>query len=351
MSGSISAKCRGASPGQGRIMDMNFSLKSVTAAGVRFGEIQLGAYKAVTPSVFLNTSRLAVPHTTQDRLKKIIIPNGPEVARVAGIQVYADKLFENPKLIKSHIPDVHQFACLRGYPVILGLESGEVIMGNNGSDFVTVNNHSGACKVPIKDYKELAGKLQADAEIVPYERLAASAPPKHLAKALKRNQAYATIYGSSGKPTFVPIYNGDASASKNISFALLVNFDEQSSIDLEAASLRYARGMYNPKQLVQMIKAGVDVFDTSYVDHISDQHKAIMIDFDNLGEYTLLDLGDEEYFEDLTVMDCDCLACTDKVTKSYINHLIKSHEMLATVHLYAHNLHQYLKFFETIRRQ
>src|SRR5690606_21956928 len=125
---------------------LTFTLKKVATNGVRLGEIALGSFKASTPSVFVNTSRLAVPHTTLDRFRKIAIPEGQESSRIAGVQVYADKLYENPKLVACEdLPNVHKFAVLQDFPVIMALESASEPFDDkkkNGAGFITVHNTS-----------------------------------------------------------------------------------------------------------------------------------------------------------------------------------------------------------------
>uniref|UniRef100_A0A1B6L868 Queuine tRNA-ribosyltransferase accessory subunit 2 n=1 Tax=Graphocephala atropunctata TaxID=36148 RepID=A0A1B6L868_9HEMI len=63
-----------------------------------------------------------------------------------------------------------------------------------------------------------------------------------------------------------------------------------------------------------------------------------------------MNLNDKMYFDDLSPImeDCQCLACT-KHTRAYIHHLLNTREMLASVLLMIHNLHHYQKFFEAIR--
>jgi hypothetical protein len=341
---------------------MQFALKSIKSAGIRIGEVKLGSYSAATPSLLVSTSRLAVPHTTLDRFRKIVLPPGKS-PRIVGIIAYADKLFENPKLIQcASLPSLKTFARLEEFPVFLGLESGNdegVEKLKNGKDFITVTNTAGACKVPIQKFSELCQTLQPDVLVLPHDRVSPSAPPKHFMKAIARSREYINQFKtlSTSRPlTMSPLLCGEKLNTDSFA-SVLINIDESNVKDslktVPENELRYARGPYTPVQIVAMVQEGVDLFDTSYVDLITSQHKAVLIDFskENLGEFNLLNLENESYFEDLEVLDlgCGCLPCSDQVTKSYIHHLVKTHEMLATVHLQAHNLHQFVKLFEAIR--
>lgn len=341
---------------------MQFALKNIKSSGVRIGELKLGSYRATTPSLLVSTSRLAVPHITLDRFRRIVLPTG-QAPRIAGIVAYADKLFENPRLIQGKsLPGLKTFACLQEFPVFLGLESGNdegVEKLKNGKDFITVTNTAGACKVPIQNFSQLCDQLQPDVVVLPHDRVSATAPPKHAMRAVARSREYISqfkAHRTSPALTMSPLLCGEK-LDKNSFASILINVDESNVSDYLKAvpenELRYARGPYTPVQIVAMVGKGVDLFDTSYVDFITNQHKAILIDFSNekLGEFTLLNLEDESYFKDLDVLDhgCGCLPCADKVTRSYVHHLVKTHEMLATVHLQAHNLHQFVQLLETVR--
>lgn len=340
--------------------EMNFSVKQLNKS-MRIGELMLGTYKASTPSVLVSTSRLAVPHTTLERFRKMVQPGAN--ARIAGVISYTDKMFENPKLVKSdNLSTIQKFGSLQDFPVFLGLESGldaGVEKLNNGKEFVTVSNTSGACKVMIKDMAELCNKLQPDAMVYPHARIFVSTPEKHLNRASQRTAEYIKIFSEHFKASskmMEPMLRGDSSMS--VWGRMFVNLDE-SNVEARLAELkdseglRYAAGMFSPMQVVQLVRAGIDLVDTSYVDYVTNQLQALVIDFtpENLGEFKLIPLEKEDYFEEISVIneDCGCLACADSVTKSYIHHLIKTHELLATVHLQAHNLHQYIKLLEALR--
>lgn len=95
-------------------------------------------------------------------------------------------------------------------------------------------------------------------------------------------------------------------------------------------------GAYSPLAVLEMVKLGVDVFDSSYV-YISTKHfKSLTFNFDlskkdDANQFSL-DLSDPKYKEDFTPLldNCTCLTCT-KHTKAYINHLIVTKELLAPI--------------------
>lgn len=340
---------------------MRFNCQSISSAGIRLGEVSLGSnFKAKTPSVFVTTSRLTVPHMTLERFRKVVFPEGPENSLIAGVQIFVDKLYETPALVDSaDLPNAHQFANLQGFPLVLALEPEHKEKLQNGPDFITVSNTSGAYKVKIESFAGLASKLQPDIMILPADRISSGAPPKHVTKAINRTKSYIEQFMAKFKldrPLIRPCLSKDDLPSQDHFGTLLVNMDES---DLERVSnlpeniLRFARGPFNPEEIFAMAKKGIDIFDTSYVDQITNRSQALILQSnlpDQIG-FELIELSEDKYFEDLEpiIADCGCLACSDLVTKSYIHHLIKTQEMLAKVHLQAHNLHQFLRVFEHIR--
>ena len=73
---------------------------------------------------------------------------------------------------------------------------------------------------------------------------------------------------------------------------------------------------------------------------------------ENLGKegYETIDIRLAKYAEDFTPIDptCNCYACVNH-TRAYVNHLIKSGEILGARLATMHNLRFYLNFMEKIR--
>lgn len=91
---------------------MKFSVLSTAPSGIRHGILSKGSYKVTTPTTLLTTSRMAVPHLTLDRLRKVAFGEGGK-PRVAGIQLYLDKFLENPSLCQTIQIPIAQFASLQ----------------------------------------------------------------------------------------------------------------------------------------------------------------------------------------------------------------------------------------------
>ncbi|XP_037939356.1 queuine tRNA-ribosyltransferase accessory subunit 2 [Teleopsis dalmanni] len=124
--------------------------------------------------------------------------------------------------------------------------------------------------------------------------------------------------------------------------------------EMDADKPKLMSGAYTPLVILELIRLGVDIFDTSYACLAAANYKALAFNynFDNVKDLSsaFVDITDESIKEDFTplISNCDCLAC-QKHTRAYIHHLYKTRELLCSILLMIHNLHHYIQYFETIR--
>ena len=140
---------------------------------------------------------------------------------------------------------------------------------------------------------------------------------------------------------------------------------------------RFYFGMIGPHEVLDLVRNGVDFFETSFVYNKSDLGHALTFrntagmagitnnQSENLpsncqndeteieNKETLrahIDLNLAMYKNDFgpILKNCSCYACR-KYTRGYINHLLATKELLAGVLLTIHNLHHYAIFFQSIR--
>ncbi|XP_049546851.1 queuine tRNA-ribosyltransferase accessory subunit 2 [Anopheles darlingi] len=126
--------------------------------------------------------------------------------------------------------------------------------------------------------------------------------------------------------------------------------------------VRLCFGAYDPTVVLELVSAGVDVFDTSYVYlKAAQQHRALIFSFnvsapeaeeqqESSQHTTELDTTDTRWAEDFSPLlaGCSCYTC-QKHSKAYVHHLYNTREMLGPILLMIHNLHHYMEFFKTIR--
>ncbi|XP_054013474.1 queuine tRNA-ribosyltransferase accessory subunit 2 [Hylaeus anthracinus] len=116
---------------------------------------------------------------------------------------------------------------------------------------------------------------------------------------------------------------------------------------------KVSMGCWNPLMVLEFVELGVDVFDTSYPYVATENSEAFTFlcdhtDCNNVGH--VISLAEKRYKDEFSPIcsQCECLACKNH-TRAYLHHLYNTKEMLHTVLLMIHNVHQYLKFFQDIR--
>jgi queuine tRNA-ribosyltransferase len=112
---------------------------------------------------------------------------------------------------------------------------------------------------------------------------------------------------------------------------------------LPAEKPRYAMGLGTPRQLVEMVARGVDMFDCVLPTRIARNGVA----YTKTG-YLHVSAG--RYKEDLSPIEegCVCYACKN-FTRAYIRHLFNAGELLGLRLVSWHNLHFYLETMRQVR--
>jgi queuine tRNA-ribosyltransferase len=113
---------------------------------------------------------------------------------------------------------------------------------------------------------------------------------------------------------------------------------------LPSHKVRYAMGLGQPHQMVELVARGVDIFDCVLPTRVA-RHATV---------YTrrgTLNLRGAQYKMDGLPLEpgCGCYACQN-FTRAYIRHLFKAGEILALVLVSLHNLHFYLELMRDIRK-
>jgi queuine tRNA-ribosyltransferase len=112
---------------------------------------------------------------------------------------------------------------------------------------------------------------------------------------------------------------------------------------LPPEKVRYAMGLGQPHQLVELVARGVDIFDCVLPTRVA-RHATV---YTRTGT---LNLRGAQYRLDGAPLEpgCGCYACQN-FTRAYIRHLFKAGEILALSLVSLHNLHFYLELMRDIR--
>lgn len=244
----------------------------------------------------------------------------------------------------------------------------------NGDDFVTVHNSSGANKFNLLNLESILTRFKPDFFIGPFDEHSIPMSLKRVRRAVDRNLKYEKIYESScAEIPFVSSISGAESLaekernvagisekSSGVAFCdihRLESLEERVNILSEVLSnpkrenfIRIVRGSISPSEMSKFLPF-VDVIDTTFVDEITEKGHALRLNFASPPTQTdHINLWDEEYFEDFGPISegCTCHTCKN-YKRSYVHHLLKSHEMLAGVLLMMHNLDQYYRWLEYLK--
>jgi len=107
---------------------------------------------------------------------------------------------------------------------------------------------------------------------------------------------------------------------------------------------RYLMGVGTPSDILGAVKEGVDMFDCV----MPTRSGRTGLAFTWEGK---LNLKNSKYQKDKSPLNKDCeIRQLNKYSKSYLNHLIKSNEMLASMLISLHNVHFYQQFMLEIRK-
>jgi queuine tRNA-ribosyltransferase len=106
---------------------------------------------------------------------------------------------------------------------------------------------------------------------------------------------------------------------------------------------RYLMGVGTYREMVEAIAAGIDLFDCVIPTRFG-RHGTAMVKGER---WNLKNARFREDFEPLDA-DCSCYTCQN-FSRAYLNHLIRSREMLGYILLSLHNIHELISFTQKIR--
>ena len=107
---------------------------------------------------------------------------------------------------------------------------------------------------------------------------------------------------------------------------------------------RYLMGVGTYREMVQAIASGIDLFDCVIPTRFGRHGTALV-------QGTRINLKNAQYKRDYQPLDatCPCYACGN-FTRAYLNHLVRSQEMLGYILLSLHNITELIRFTQEIRQ-
>ncbi|CAA0838739.1 Unknown protein [Striga hermonthica] len=370
---------------------MKFSVKVWSQGGAaRAGVLQVGGFSTETPALLLHTRKGLPAFISPDLLSALPTPDS--------------RLLQFSPLHFSEGISLKTISDLGGLHKMVGLDEHAFVAVPRDSvislpDYQSTNKIGASFETPCGrllmkplQYVEMISSMKPNmwatlADEVPTwvsqkrNRASVDRTVRWLDDCLKSDSA-----NNTGGAVFGSIVGGcnieerkrcaQEVAKRNVSgfylggFGLGESMDERPSIlsviteMLPEDKPRQICGLGLPEEVLQGVAAGVDLFDSTYIYHLTLGAFALTFPLEENGRHNSYgdqpcDTGDDGtkinlratiYRKDMSpILDgCKCYTCQNH-TKAYINHLFNVHEMLAHILLEIHNTHHYLGFFRAIR--
>ena len=112
---------------------------------------------------------------------------------------------------------------------------------------------------------------------------------------------------------------------------------------LPANKPRYLMGVGTYKEMAQAIASGIDLFDCVIPTRFGRHGTALV-------QGQRINIKNAQYKRDYRPLDetCSCYACSN-FSRAYLNHMVRSQEMLGYIMLSLHNVTELIRFTQQIR--
>ena len=197
-----------------------------------------------------------------------------------------------------------------------------------------------------------------------YWRNEASQPspsqPSHGERALNKRALFGIVQGGldlslrrlSAERTLALGFDGYALGG----FAVGENPQERNAVLAQVAPWlpqeqpRYLMGVGKPRDLIEAVACGIDLFDCVLPTRSGRTGQAFCF-LDNSIHLSTRNLRNARYKEDTQPLEqtCPCPCCAQGFSRAYLHHLVKAGEMLAPMLLSAHNLFFYQRLMTQAR--
>ena len=107
---------------------------------------------------------------------------------------------------------------------------------------------------------------------------------------------------------------------------------------------RYLMGVGYPKDIIESVRLGVDMFDC-VIPTRSGRTGKIFTKTGTLNIKNARHKNDPRPIEE----GCSCKVCSNKVSRAYLHHLFNTNEMLGSIYLTIHNISHYIQLMSNLR--
>ncbi|CAP20485.1 Protein CBR-TGT-2 [Caenorhabditis briggsae] len=367
---------------------VKFSIEKKTILG-RLGKIDSWGPVDVnhaTPSCMTYLRAGHIPHLTWD-----VAENQLKLSQTPIYQMTLPSLISNAKIIEKFGKGVAKFVgmgALESPAIHLSPFDplGKLPSGYNDSKSIAIWTANGKVSLDVKTYRNTVNSFGCGSfeTLVDYD-LPRDAGHKKLLKAVDRTTTFneqifkqdekidgeriVALGGGFSKyhrrKCAVDIGLAENTAAYTVEFHEFVEGMETDEMEMKElleetfsplppTKLRCISGPFNPKTVLFLVQQGIDLFDSSFAIKLAEEGHAFCLadDYPTSSKYEVVDFKDQEKFADdfTPVFDgCGCYTCT-KYTKGYLQHLLNTKELLASILLVIHNMSEYDRMFKLIRK-
>ncbi|XP_035913862.1 queuine tRNA-ribosyltransferase accessory subunit 2 [Anopheles stephensi] len=375
---------------------MKFTLSSVTKCSGRLGVLggldRLPNLSLPTPAIIFHTKGGSIPHLSKEAFQHV----HPEPAAVLHLSI-SNTLHMQEAVRASRMTIAEFIAQNSSATMLFPRDPSEVpIPGTPEKDLLPVYTRNGRRSISMEQYMTLVEAFRPDAYAPLYDGdTDGKSSKKREQKSFDRTEMFVEQClewhrksdGLQASRLIGPVVGGYNEKLREKSIELLRKSDDLFAgylIDglhmngpavarldgtavlpivenvckaLPEEKVRLCFGSYDPTLVLDLVTAGVDIFDTSYVYlKAAQEHRALVFSFDvsapeQRHTTTELDTTDAQWAEDFgpLLAGCRCYTCT-KHSRAYVHHLYNTREMLGPILLMMHNLHHYIEYFKAIRQ-
>ncbi|KAK4421871.1 Queuine tRNA-ribosyltransferase accessory subunit [Sesamum alatum] len=368
---------------------MKFSIKAWSKGGGRAGVLQVGGHAIETPALLLTTRKGLPNFIPPDLLSSLPDPD-------SRLLQFSPLHFSEGISLKtiSELGGLHQMLGLKEH-VFAAVPRDSII---SLPEYQSANKMGASFETPcgrllIKpvQYMEMISSMKPNMWATLADEVPAWVSEKRNRTSVDRTVRWldecitSNVAANAGGAVFGSIVGGSKIeerkrcaqevAKRDVSGFCIGGFGLGESMDERPALLnaiteslpqdkpRQICGLELPEEVLQGVAAGVDLFDSTYIYHLTLGGFALTFPSDDIakcysGEQlcdngtdgTKINLKATVYRKDTSPIleGCKCYTCQNH-TKAYINHLFNVHEMLAQILLEIHNTHHYLGFFRVVR--
>lgn len=373
------------------------ALKAATSNGsnaARAGQLEVKSSRPLleTPGPLLRSRGGAIPHLTNETLQYLDVGNN-------SILIPFQHHSKQTEVLKAYKKGLSSFMGEKDRVSVLSVQDPgeETKSGYNLNKGISVWSGCNRNIVELKSYMEFVGVAKPDLVVSFCDGdTPPSASQKRINKSakktldfldtflqLKTENGELSVIGAieGGRDTEIRKFSAVETSKRNVDGFLLDGFHNngipaetlkwneikepflEAIFHLPTDKPRFYFGPAPPDLVLDLVTAGIDVFDTSYPSLVTERDAFLVFNnkFIKDGNQEMGDsnvpLKFEQNFEseDLRlamrplVEGCSCYTCRN-FTLAYLHHLVHVKEMLGKVLLSLHNLHHYFTFFKSVRQ-